>query len=148
LIARLSYAFTPTASLDLYAQPFISAGRYTGIKEVTAPVAGRFEDRFTGFGPDQLRLDPGLARYHLDLQGDGDVDVAFSDPNFSVREFRSNAVLRWEYRPGSTLFLVWSQARDEQALLPGLRVGRDLETLFTSAPRNVLLLKISHWIGR
>ena len=148
LVARLSYAFTPTLSFDFYAQPFLSAGRYSEIKEVTAPQAERFSDRFVTFRPEQLRYDPAQERYSVDLQEDGTTDFSFGNPNFSVREFRANAVLRWEYRPGSTLFLVWSEARDDRLLDPGLRLNRDLERLFGGRPRDVLLLKVSYWMGR
>ncbi len=147
LVARLSYAFTPTLAFDLYAQPFLSAGSYSEIKEVASPQAQRFSDRFVTFGPEQLRYDSARERYSVSLRGDGTTDFSFPNPDFSVREFRANAVLRWEYRPGSTLFLVWSEARDNRLLDPGLRLNRDLERLFGVRPRDVLLLKVSYWMG-
>ena len=72
--------------------------------------------------------------------------MRFDDPAFNVKQFRSNAVLRWEYRPGSTLFVVWSQGRDAETSDGAFRLGRDARDLFRTAPENVLLVKWSRWL--
>jgi hypothetical protein len=74
--------------------------------------------------------------------------VRFDDPAFNVKRFRSNAVLRWEYRPGSTVFVVWSQGRDAETDDGAFRLGRDAGDLFRAAPENVFLVKWSYWLGR
>jgi hypothetical protein len=145
--ARVGYAFSPRLSLDVYAQPFISSGEYSTIREVIAPRAPRFADRFSTFGSDRLAFDSVSRRYAVDLDANGSTDFTFANPDFSVRRLRANSVLRWEYRPGSTLFLVWSQARDNDILNSGLPVRRELDRLFTSDARNVFLLKASYWMG-
>ena len=67
---------------------------------------------------------------------------------FNVKQFNSNAVLRWEYRPASTLFLVWQQGRSQDAINPGVFVpGRDVNDLFSARPLNTLLLKFSYWLN-
>jgi hypothetical protein len=66
-------------------------------------------------------------------------------PDFSVREWRSNAVLRWEYRPGSTFYVVWGQTRDDD-VLQDFAAGADLRRLFGAAPANVLLVKLNYWL--
>ena len=128
MTARLNYTFTPELSLQLYGQPFVAAGSYDEFKAVSDPSAGRFEDRFQ----------PVAGRP--------------ANPDFNVKQFRSNAVVRWEYRPGSTLFVVWSQGR-EHALPDGsFRLGRDFGRLFgmdrdVSIPAtNVLMVKFNYWL--
>ncbi len=124
LTARVNYTFTPTLSLQLYGQPFVSAGDYSGLKEVTDPRAERFQDRFQ---PAEGSL-----------------------PDFNYKAFRSNAVLRWEYRPGSTMFVVWSQGRDHFAEDGSFAARRDFGRLFNPefAPStNVLLVKFSYWLN-
>src|SRR5205814_42280 len=98
--------FTPTLTLQLYAQPFTSAGDYTGLKRIADPRAERYADRFM---PIQARLDGDT--YYADLTP-APGEESFSRPDFNFRQFHSNAVLRWEYRPGSALFLVWAQGRN------------------------------------
>jgi hypothetical protein len=123
LTTRLSYTFTPSLSFQLYAEPFISAGDFGGYMQVTNPRSARFEERFTSFS--------------------GDVD----NPDFNFRALRSNAVLRWEYRPGSALFLVWSQGREASSDYGDYRLGRDADRLFGSKATNVLLIKGTYWLG-
>ena len=148
VVLRSSYALTADLALDLYLQPFLSAGRYARIKEVADPRAARFEDRFTTYAPDQLTLDPVTNRYAVDADDNGTDDFTIPNPDFNVRELRSNLVLRWEFSPGSTLFLVWSEARDDRSLEPGLDLGRDSARLFGAPSRDVFLLKVSYRIGR
>jgi hypothetical protein len=123
LSARLDYTIRPTLSLQLYAEPFASAGRYDDVKALTTPRAARWADRFTPL-PER------------------------SQPGFNAKQFRSNAVMRWEYRPGSTLFVVWQQGRDQDDRDPGHFGGwRDYQNLFAARPDNTLLLKASYWFG-
>jgi hypothetical protein len=110
MVARAGYALTPTMSLDVYAQPFASVGRYRSISVVVASRAPRFVDRLDTYDPARVSFDSARRAYRVDRDLDGRVDFTYADPDFAVREFRSNTVLRWEYRPGSTLFLAWSQA--------------------------------------
>lgn len=123
LTTRLSYTFTPDLSLQLYAEPFISAGDYDGFMQVRNPRAARFHDRFAAFN--------GQAE----------------NPDFNYRALRSNTVLRWEYRPGSALFLVWSQGREASSDYGDYRFGRDSDRLFGSKATNVLLIKATYWLG-
>ncbi|MDH3223841.1 MAG: DUF5916 domain-containing protein, partial [Gemmatimonadota bacterium] len=139
---RADWTFTPTLSLQLYGQPFLSAGRYDGFKTVSDPLATRYDARIRllahGDGDDGILT--------ADVDGDGNPE-RFSTPDFSVKQFRSNAVLRWEYRPGSTLFLVWSQGRDHFASDGNFGFRNDLSTLFAQRSEDVFLLKLSYWVG-
>ena len=124
LTARVSYTFTPDLSLQVYAEPFISAGEFSDFKEVVDPLGDTFEDRFAPY--DASALD---------------------NPDFNFRALRSNVVLRWEYRPGSSLFLVWSQGRERSAEYGDYDFSRDAARLFGSRATNVLLIKGSYWLG-
>jgi hypothetical protein len=125
LTLRADMALTPTLSLQLYGQPFISAGEFQDFRRVSAPRADRYEDRF----------------------GPIDEEVSFRNPDFNVKQFRSNAVLRWEYRPGSTLFLVWSQARNHFDPDGRFRMGDGMSDLFGADAENVLMIKASYWLN-
>ncbi len=124
LTTRANWTATPTLSFQLYAQPFISTGTYGNWRQLASPRAEQYEARFRPYGTGTA---PG---------------------GFNVKQFNSNAVVRWEYRPASTLFLVWQQGRNQSALNPGsFDAGRDLGDLFGSRPLNTLLLKFSYWFN-
>ncbi|HYH81327.1 MAG TPA: DUF5916 domain-containing protein [Longimicrobium sp.] len=147
LTTRMTYAFTPRLTLDFYAQPFVAAGEYGGLKEVSDPRAKHFDDRFDRFGS-ALSLEDGV--YSVDRNGDGTADFQFSQPDFNYKALRSNLVLRWEYRPGSALFVVWSQGRENFEPHGSFRLRRDFGRLFDSdrSPgTNVLLVKFNYWLN-
>jgi Domain of unknown function (DUF5916)/Carbohydrate family 9 binding domain-like len=126
LTERLNYTMGPNLSLQLYAQPFVSGGDYVGFKEL---VDGR---------------EPVYARRFSPLANAASL---VGDPDFNVKSFRTTNVLRWEYKPGSTLFVVWQQARENDVVPGGFRLGRDLRGIFGVAPRNVFLVKLSYWLN-
>jgi hypothetical protein len=142
LTTRVNYAFTPDLTLQLYAQPFLAAGRFEDLYAVTAPRAARWRDRLTRY-TERSALPDGRLRL-----GSGAEAVTVDDPDFSVGEFRGNAVLRWEYRPGSALFVVWSQRRDASGDDGRFDFTRQSGSLFGDGGTNVLTVKWSHWIGR
>ena len=124
---RFTYPFTASATLQVYAQPFVSKGTYSNVRQLSAtPRAADFASRYV---PDPVLADnPG---------------------GFNFKQFRSNVVFRWEYRPGSTLFVVWSQGRQGSVGAEGTRgFGGDLNDLFDLRPDNGFLVKLSYWINR
>jgi hypothetical protein len=145
--ARLNYTASPTLSFQFYAQPFISAGRYTDFMEASSPRARTFDGRFTRYAPAQVAYDADADVYRIDRNGDGSPDYSFGNPDFNFKQMRSNAVLRWEYRPGSTLFLVWSHGRTAADGHGDFRFGRDVSDLWSTAGSNTLLVKVSYWLG-
>jgi hypothetical protein len=153
ITTRLNYTISPTLSLELYAQPFVSAGTYDRFMEVTDPRAARFRDRFRVFGADAVSYDADAGEYGVDLDGDRGADLEFGDPDFNFKQLNSNAVLRWEYRPGSTLFVVWSQGRTDYLSDGSFGVRRDFGQLMgldgdrTVPATNVLLVKFSYWLN-
>jgi hypothetical protein len=149
LDTRLAVTFTPRLSLELFAQPFVSTGEYTGFKEYTAPRTLRR----AAYDALQLRPVRDVAGRDSVYLLDPDRDPAtpgfsFGNPDFNLRSLRGNAVLRWEYRPGSTLFLVWQQNRSAGEPFGDFRLGRDAAGVFRSHPDNVFVLKATYWIGR
>ena len=142
---RVDYTITPDLTVQYYGQPFLSSGRYAGFRHVDAPRADAYEDRFDRFEGAEIALVDDV--YEVDENRDGEVDFTFGRPDFDVRDFNSNLVLRWEYSAGSTLFLVWSQNRFGSSSRGRLDVGRDLDQLFADDARNVFLLKFSKWLS-
>ena len=128
ITTRMSYAATPTLSVEWYAQPFVAKGEFSNVRELNQPRAADYDLRFKPY------VDATAT------SGPGGVDF---------RQFRSNLVTRWEYRPGSVLFVVWSQGRDLFSSAAGtLELSRDARGLFALPPRNVLAVKASYWYGR
>ena len=140
LTARVDYAFTPNLSLQAYAQPFVASGSYSEFKRVSDPRAGRHADRF-----EILNARADGNRYRTELDGS---PVSFANPDFSFKQFRSNTVLRWEYLPGSVLYLVWSQGRNHSARTGQFDFDSDLGDLFGAASDNIFMLKLSYWLSR
>ncbi|HSG50235.1 MAG TPA: DUF5916 domain-containing protein [Longimicrobiales bacterium] len=142
ITARMDYAFTPTLSLQLYAQPFVSAGAYSDFKRVSDPMARSYRDRVTPIAT------TGSGNQVLgDFDGDGTED-ALASPDFNFKQFRSNAVLRWEYRPGSALFLVWAQGRGAYAPYQGdFSFGSDFGDLFGQQADDIFMVKLSYWFN-
>ena len=107
---RVTYMVTPNLSIQYYGQPFGTSGNYSNFKVITDGTASSYGERFQPVSPNQLTLTD--KTYHVDENGDGMMDYDFSNPNFNFGQFRSNTVIRWEYIPGSVLFLVWNQEKN------------------------------------
>lgn len=152
LTLRIDACLTPDLTIQYYAQPFLASGSYGEFKRVTDPLADRYEDRLrrftTGDAPQgEIVHDEAAGGYLIDEDRDGTVDYGFEDPDFDYKEFNSNLVVRWEYRPGSTLYFVWSQGRLGDSPLGELELADDLEALFDLHPRNTFLIKVSRWFS-
>ncbi|WP_233752696.1 DUF5916 domain-containing protein [Flavilitoribacter nigricans] len=139
---RLNYNITPDLTIQYYGQPFISRGRYDRFNRLTDQPLGRtFEDRFHLFTKEEISYDAANELYEIDEDGDQQTDYTFGQPDFNFIQFRSNLVLRWEYTPGSELFLVWSQGATafedpEQGIFRSLS-----DNLFGENARNIFLVK-------
>lgn len=143
---RANLTFTPTLSLQVYAEPFVSAGAYDRYKRVDDPRSASFDDRFQVYTDDQLLVDPD-GNTAVDLNGDGNADIDIGNPDFTVLSFRSNVVLRWEYLLGSTLFLVWQHGRSGFEDDGSFRLGSQLDELWHAPSTNTLLVKINYWLS-
>jgi len=140
---RLDYSLSPNMTIQYYGMPFISAGSYRDFKRITNSRSKDMNARYQLFGGNAV-YDKAGAQYTVDENGDGVPDYAFANPDFNFRQFRSNLVLRWEYVPGSALFLVWSQGRTGSLLNGSFDYGRDMQGLFDTHPQNVFLVKFSY----
>jgi hypothetical protein len=143
LTARAGFTFTPDLSFQLYAQPFISAGDFHSFRRVLDPGARAFDRRFHTFAAGELTLDGKSGTYTAQL---GDESVSFDDPAYSVRSLRSNAVVRWEYRPGSTLFVVWSHGRSQRLADGTFDFVRSMDGLRRVHGTNAIMVKLSYWL--
>jgi len=145
---RMDVSLSPDLSIQLYAQPYISTGAYDGFKEFATP--GTFD--FVRYGVDgasTLSLDAEANEYTADVDGGGPAaPVTFGNPDFRFRSLRSNLVVRWEYMPGSTLFLVWNHGQSGYASDPTFRLFDELGNLFTDDQQNTFLVKVNYWLSR
>lgn len=136
---RVDYSITPDFSIQYYGQPFISTGNYSNYKYVTNPTASNYTDRFTIVSPNQ--------DFGIDFNNDNEIDGYIEEPDFKYLQFQSNLVARWEYRPGSILFLVWSQNKTD---IPEnnyiFDFYNDMDGMFAVYPHNVFLVKLSYRI--
>ena len=137
-------------TLEIYAQPFIASGQYFDYKEFTAPRTLST----SVYGRDVGTVTPLRDRHGVDTAFVIDPDGAgaatpftFTNPDFNLRSLRGNAVFRWEYRPGSTLYVVWTQSRSDAAQLGNFDFWRDRRALLAAHPDNVFLVKVSYWLG-
>jgi hypothetical protein len=145
---RADVTFTPALTLQLYAQPFISSGAYSAFKEFDNPRqihkteygSGKGTISSTGTGGDKV--------YTVDPDGSGPAaPFTIGNPDFNFRSLRGTAVLRWEYRPGSTLFVVWNQQRADQVPFGDFDFNRDRQAIFQAHPDNVFLVKVNYYLG-
>ncbi len=148
MTTRLNWTFSPTMSLELFLQPLVSANDFSEFKEFDAP---RERDKSV-FGQDvgtvQTQGEPGSQVFLIDPDGAGpSAEFSLPDPDFNFRSLRGNLVFRWEYTPGSTLFLVWTQDRNSTDPFGDFDLGRDTSDLFASPTDNIFLLKLTYWLG-
>ena len=142
----MDWTFTPKLSLQLFAQPFVSAGRYSAFKELLAPRTQKYGMYGNGYGT--LTRD-GTGAYTVDPDGAGPApSISVGNPDFNVRSLRGDAVLRWEYRPGSAFFFVWQQQRSAFAPVGDFAFSRDVGAIFREQPTNVFLVKATFWFAR
>lgn len=126
---RLNYTLTPEMSFQAYTQPFVSKGTYSNVRQLSAnPRADAYDDRYAPFIDPAVTTNPG---------------------GFNFKAFQSNLVYRWEYRPGSTLFVVWNEGRQGYVGAEGGRNFQgDVRDLMQLHPANTFLVKVSYWLNR
>jgi hypothetical protein len=122
ITSRVNYTITPNLSVQVYAQPFASAGVYADYKELVNPRGERHVERYAPF------------------PYDGNAD-------FNVLSFRTTNVMRWEYKPGSALFVVWQQGREGFSRRGDFRFGRDFGDVFAAPSTNAVLVKLAYWFN-
>jgi len=150
---RLNVTFSPTTTLELYAQPLIVSGDFARYNVWAAPRSSQRLVYGRDIGTEVVTPAANPARdpatITLDADGPGAApSFSFPDPTFTFRSLRGNAVLRWEYRPGSTLFLVWTRSSQIPTLPRGnIQFGDDANALFQGPSENIFLVKMTYWLG-
>jgi hypothetical protein len=122
ITARVNYTITPALTIQLYAEPFVSSGDYSNFKELVDGRAPDYEDRYRPY-------------------------AYGGNPDFNYRSFRTTNVMRWEYRPGSTVFVVWQQGREDTLQHGDFQFSRDLGGVFDAPARNIFLVKWAYWLN-
>lgn len=145
---RVNFNLTPDLTLQYWGQPFVASGKYYDHKYILDPMADNYRDRFHIYSEDQLITYDD--HYEVDENTDGTVDYDFGKSDFNVQEFLSNLVIRWEYSPGSSVYLVWSQTRSGYNGTGNMDYFNDLGDLFdpdNNSPYNIFLIKFSYRFG-
>ncbi len=152
---RINWTFNPKMSLETYFRPFIFSGKYTNLKQFTEPSGFEFNE----FNEDQISINTACQNdsgdrigscYEVDIDEDGNREFFFAERNasdFTSRSIQGNAVFRYEFRPGSTFFLVWQQQREGGLPDGNFNFGRNFVDIFDAEPTNVFLIKFSYWFG-
>ena len=139
---RLNWTFTPELSLQLYAQPLISSGEYTNFKELAAPKTHNYNIFGTGnstFDESTLTADP---------DGPGPATpIQIDNPDFNFKSLRGNAVLRWEFIPGSVVYFVWTQTRSDEEEIGKFRLGQSINRLLNTRADNIFMVKFTYWFN-
>jgi hypothetical protein len=144
LEGRLNWTFQPGLTLEAYVQPFLASAAFEGVSELQAPRTFSF----LRYGRDVGTVVREGSDLVIDPDGAGPApSFRLDDEDFNERSLRGSAVLRWEWRPGSTLFLVWQHQRFDSAPLDDLSLGRDLHALFRAPSENVFVMKVSYWLS-
>lgn len=143
---RVNLAITPDLTVQYYGSPFVGTGRYTAFKQATDTLAEANAARFRAYAPEEIAYEPATNRYRVTEAG-GAPAYSFANPDFSFRQFRSNLVARWEWKPGSSLYVVWSQGRTDEVARWESSFQANWDELWRAEPDNVFLVKLSYWFS-
>jgi hypothetical protein len=136
---RINYSINPNLSIQYYAEPFVSRGTYNNFNYITNPVDDNLNERFMLYDENQISIEDDV--YHIDENRNGSTDYSFGAPDFAFVQYRSNLVVRWEYIPGSEIFLVWSQGNTGLGD-PDDSLGESLDKeILQETPDNTYLIK-------
>jgi hypothetical protein len=145
---RVNVNISPNLTFQYWGQPFVATGKYYDYKFISEPMASSYRDRFITYNSNQISFD--TDHYNIDENADGKTDYTLEKNDFNVKQFLSNLVVRWEYSPGSTLFLVWSQTRSYNSDSGQMDFFNNIGDLFNkglNTPHNVFLVKFSYRFG-
>ncbi len=145
---RVNYNITPDLTLQYWGQPFIATGEYSSYKYITDSKADELTNRYSNYTENQISFNSDWNIYQIDDNRDGTSDYSFAKPDFNVKTFLSNFVMRWEYLPGSVIYLVWSQNRNQYVNDGSFDFSDNIQNLFIGNATNVFLVKFSYRIGR
>jgi hypothetical protein len=140
---RLNLTFSPRLSFQLYAQPLISSGDYYGFKELSRP---KYYDFFR-FSENNSTIELTDNEYFVDPDGNGPAEtISWENPDFNYKSLRGNAVLRWEYQPGSVLYFVWTKSRSESEEIGDFHIKKSINRLLDLKSDNIFMVKWTYWL--
>jgi hypothetical protein len=145
---RVNLNLSPNLTFQYWGQPFVATGKYYDHKFIIQPMSDSYHSRFWTYSPSQISYDG--SQYNVDENVDGKTDYTIGKSDFNVKQFLSNLVVRWEYSPGSTVFLVWSQTRSYYTDSGQMDFFNNVGDLFNrgkNVPHNVFLIKFSYRFG-
>lgn len=144
LTLRINYNITPDFTIQYYGAPFVSAAIYSDFKKIINAKAEHYPDRFELFSENNINYFADDEMYGIDESGGDNYDYYIGLPDFNYQQFRSNLVLRWEYKPGSLFYFVWSQDKTEVVSDGSFNLGQSLTDMFKVSSRDVFLVKFSY----
>ncbi|MGE0078189.1 MAG: DUF5916 domain-containing protein [Bacteroidales bacterium] len=144
LSLRVEYNINPELSIQYYGRPYFTSGKYTDFKYIKNPKANRYTDRFNAYLPSQIIYSTTNEEYSVDENSDGISEYSFSNPNFNYMDFQSNFIVRWEYRPGSTVFFVWTLGKQTDESTYSKSISGDINNIYSTHPHNIFLVKLSY----
>lgn len=142
-VFRVDYNITPEFSIQYYASPYASSGRYSDFKVVTTPDAGNYYDRFSLLDNFTYQDD----KYQFDMNQDAKSDLTVNNPDFNYYQFRSNFVVRWEYMPGSQLYFVWANEKTNYINPAYGSITNIFDGFSGGTSNNIFLVKFSYWFS-
>jgi hypothetical protein len=140
---RVEYFITPELSLQYYGSPYASVGKYTSYRKVDQAKAKNLEERFAPL----FTVSDDSGDYLVDENGNEILDFNYENPDFDFNEFRSNFVLRWEYKTGSTLYFVWTNTSTTYTDIYNPSVAGSLFDFKNSSSQNAFMIKFSYWFS-
>ena len=145
--ARINVILSPRMSLQMYLQPLLSIGAYSGFKEAARPRTYDFLRYGQDTGAIAYDQEAGAYRVYPGPGGSGD-PFLIPNPDFNFTSLRANTVFRWEFKPGSTLYVVWTQERADETTDGELALNTDISRMVRAPGDNVFMVKLSYWFGR
>ncbi len=142
---RADLAVTPQFTIQYYGNPYISVGEYHDIKKVVNPEGLYPVEIYHIYQPGEIQFDEDKNQYQITESFPEGSSFTLENPDFNFHQFRSNLVARWEYKPGSTFFFVWTHGRTGYDNISGLSVSESMNNLLDLYPENIFLIKFNYW---
>ena len=136
---RIEYFITPELSLQYYGSPYASIGKYDSYRKVNISKSKDLSERYSPLTISGDNL--------IDEKGNGYLDFTTENPDFNFQEFRSNFVLRWEYKTGSAFYFVWTNTSSNYESVYNFSVIKSLKSLSNLEAQNAFMIKFSYWFS-
>jgi len=145
---RLDFTLSPTLSVQFYGSPYVTAGNYFNYKLVKDAHADNWDDRYEEYVNGESVYDAENDQWLIDSDMDGTTNYTLGNHDFNYKQFNSNLVVRWEYLPGSTLYLVWTNGLSDYIEGEGeMNFAKDVGNMIKLDAENILMLKLSYLLN-